>query len=258
MSASPSGRVLVLGGTTESSALVRSLADSYPGLDVTLSFAGRTTSRAAAPVPVRVGGFGGVEGMARYLADQAVNAVVDATHPFAAQMPFNVEAACRQLGLPRLRLARPPWSAGPGDDWTIVTDLAQAAVAVQQSGARRVFLTIGRQEVAAFSGQSAATFVVRAIDQPDLVGFSDPEVVLARGPFCVAEELELLATRRIDLVVSKNSGGEATRAKLDAARELGLPVVMVDRAAAPGGPWVASVAEAVTWLVTTVARYDAG
>ena len=246
------GRLLVLGGTTESASLVRRLAETVPAVDVTLSFAGRTSARAASPVPVRVGGFGGVEGLRHYLAERGVQAVIDASHPFAARMPFNVEAACRQLQVPRLRLVRPPWPAGAGDRWTPVGDMAAAARAVERSGARRVFLTIGRQEVAAFSGASAARFVVRAIDPPDLAGFTDGEVVLARGPFSLEDELDLLRSRRIDLVVSKNSGGDATRAKIAAACQLGLTVVMVERPAAPAGLTVASVDDAMAWLSETL------
>lgn len=251
-------RVLVLGGTTESSALVRILATQWPSLAVTLSFAGRTSTRAQAPAPVRVGGFGGAEGLRRYLLGEAIVAVVDATHPFAARMPFNVEAACTAVGVPRLRLVRPPWRLQPQDRWLEVADMAAAAETVSRNGVTRVLLTIGRQEVAAFSRCPAAAFVVRSIDPPDLGGFvgADPAVVLARGPFSLADELDLLRSQQIDLVVSKNAGGEATRAKIDACRVLGLPVVMVARPAGPASTTVETANEAVRWLVRALGKTE--
>jgi len=240
--------VLLLGGTTEASELTRQLARRTPPIDLTVSFAGRTAERAPLPskVAVRVGGFGGIAGLTDYVASERFDAVVDATHPFAARMPFHVSAACETLGVPMLRLIRPPWVSTSADRWIHAPDMASAARAVVRSAARRVFLTVGRQELSAFAACRDVTFLVRSIEPPS--AWPGAEVILARGPFSVADERQVMTSRRIDLIVSKNSGGEATGAKIEAARQLSLPVVMVDRPAAPAGPSVATVEDAIGWL----------
>ena len=244
-------RVLVLGGSSEASQLARQLSQLGFDLEVIVSFAGRTTSRNRLPdsIKERVGGFGGVEGLGRYLEEECIDAVIDATHPFADQMPFHVRAASNAAGVAALRLLRPPWKEMPGDEWLPVEDMAGAAQAVEASGARRVLLTIGRHELPAFAACSPAIrFVVRSIDPPVSVGFANIDVVLARGPFALPEELELIRSANIELVVSKNSGGQATSAKLDAARQLSLPVVMVTRPPCPPGDTVATPEAALKWL----------
>ncbi|MCU1346269.1 MAG: Precorrin-6x reductase [Acidimicrobiia bacterium] len=249
-------RVLLLGGTTEASEFTRRLRAEQPEVDLVVSFAGRTTERGALPEGVlsRVGGFGGVDGLTEYLRAQGFCAVVDATHPFAARMPFHAGAAALATGTPLLRLIRPPWLPKPEDRWIDVTDMAAAAEAVARCGGRRVFLTIGRQEVGAFASIPSATFVVRAIEPPAIASTMAAEVILARGPFALDDELALLREHRIDLMVSKNSGGEATGAKIEAARQLGLPIVMVARPAAPDGTTVSSVDAALSWLAEVPAR----
>ncbi len=242
--------MLILGGSTEATELARTIAASEPGIEATVSFAGRTTSRASFPdrIAVRVGGFGGVDGLRRHLADAGCTAMIDATHPFAARMPFNAQLACAALGIPLLRLLRPPWYAGPGDRWTCVDDVHAAASAVRCSGARRVFLTVGRQELAPFAACAAAELLVRCIEPPSPDVLPNAEILLSRGPFDLVAETELLRSRRIDLLVSKNAGGTATRAKIDAARALCVDVVMVRRPPSPDVPTVATVADALAWL----------
>jgi precorrin-6A/cobalt-precorrin-6A reductase len=247
---SAAGRLLVLGGSTEASQLTRLLHDHHPSAEVTVSFAGRTASRAPLPTGVheRVGGFGGIDGLRAYLSSERIDAVIDATHPFAARMPFHVRTAADAEGVPALRLVRPPWTPEIGDQWIDVDDMEAAADTVGQAAGRSVLLTIGRQELAPFRRCAETRFVVRSIDPPEPDLLPGAEVVLARGPFTLDDELALLARHHIDLVVAKNAGGEATGAKVDAARRLGIPMVMVRRPPIPCGPAVATPAEALGWL----------
>jgi precorrin-6A/cobalt-precorrin-6A reductase len=238
-------RLLILGGTSEAAALARRLAADAVRFAVTTSLAGRTSTPAHLPGRVRLGGFGGPEGLACAIREQGFQVVIDATHPFAAVMPWNASAACATTGTPLLRLERPAWSPVPGDRWTLVPNLAAASAAL--AGARRVFLTTGRQELAPFAGHAGLWFLIRSIEQPAALPFP-AEVVLAKGPFAVADEEALMARHAIDTLVTKNSGAEATAAKLEAARRLGLRVVMVERPAKPAGPTVATVDAACAWL----------
>jgi precorrin-6A/cobalt-precorrin-6A reductase len=239
-------RLLILGGTTEASALVRRLGSEAEHVHTILSFAGRTAIPQVPNCEVRIGGFGGVDGLSRYLRDERIDAVIDATHPFAARMRWNVFEACTERDIPRLRLERGPWRPQAGDLWLSVPNMDQASAAIAWS--QRIFLTIGRQELAAFSGYEHKWFLVRAIEKPDLVPPLPGEILLARGPFTVEDEIELINTWRIDTIVSKNSGGEATEAKITAARRLGIKVVMVERPPNPAGRLVETVAEACAWL----------
>jgi precorrin-6A/cobalt-precorrin-6A reductase len=239
--------VLLFGGTSEASALGRVLA-GRPGVEVTTSFAGRTTAPRAPAGRTRVGGFGGVSGLVEHVHASGVDVLIDATHPFAARMRWHVAEAAELTGRPRLRVERPGWVAGVGDRWERVPDLAAAAAAVDAAGHRRVLLTTGRNELAPFARCRAAWFLVRTIEPPDPLPLPQAELLLARGPFTVADEGALLDAHRIDAVVTKDSGGGATVAKLVAARERGLPVVVVDRPPSPGGALVRTVAEALRWF----------
>ena len=236
-------RLLLLGGTSEASELARVLS-AHPDIEATLSLAGRTARPAASPLPTRIGGFGGIEGLARYLRESATRAVIDATHPFAAQMSANAVAACAQAGVALAVLTRPPWRLEAG--WREVGDAGEAAEALGATP-RRVLLTVGRLSAGAFRAAPQHHYVLRSIDAPD-----DPppntELVLARPPFTLADERELMASRRIEIVVSKNAGGEATRAKLDAARELQLPVLMIRRPPASGATTFHDVDAVLRWL----------
>jgi precorrin-6A/cobalt-precorrin-6A reductase len=240
-------RVLILAGSTEASELARRLADLDRD-DVTVSYAGRTRTRSVTPGRVRVGGFGGPAGLADYLSAERVDVLVDATHPFAAHMPHHAAQAGEATGVPRLRVSRPPWERVDGDRWHDAADLDSAATCVGALGARRVFLTTGRQDLAPFAGLGTTWFLVRAIEAPEVVPLANAAVVLARGPFHEADELALLRDHDIDAVVTKNSGGSAAAPKLAAARTLGLPVVMVRRPPCPEGPRAANVEGALRWL----------
>jgi precorrin-6A/cobalt-precorrin-6A reductase len=228
-----SRHILVLGGTTEARELAARLAER-PGVRVTTSLAGRVSRPGALDGDVRVGGFGGADGLAAWLREHHVDAVADATHPFAAGITANAARAAAATGVPAVVLRRPGWTPGPGDVWHPVATLAEAAEALPRLG-RRVFLTTGRLGLAAFAELSALHFLVRSVEAPGPPMPPRTRVLLARGPFTVAGETALLREHRIDVLVTKDSGGEATAAKLTAARELGVPVVVVRRPPLPEG-----------------------
>ena len=237
--------LLILGGTGEAAALARQ-AVAWPGLTVTTSLAGETRTPARLEGAVRGGGFGGADGMADYLRQARVDLVVDATHPFAAVISRNAAKACSAVGLAHVHLVRPPWVRHEGDTWIEMDDLARAAAEV---AGRRAFLTIGRVELGRFAEVEGAWFLVRVIDPPaQPPPLANCRVIVGRPPFTVEDERALMADHKIDVVVSKNSGGVATYAKIAAARALGLPVVMVRRPPPPDGPVVASVEETLAWL----------
>ncbi|GAC1345945.1 MAG: cobalt-precorrin-6A reductase [Acetobacteraceae bacterium] len=240
--------VLILGGTTEASALARALAGDGR-YSATLSLAGVTQRPLPQPLPVRSGGFGGPEGLARYLTEHAIGALIDATHPFAAQMTRHAAAAARATGTTLLVVRRPPWQAEPGDRWTEVADMAAAAQAIGEAP-RRVLLTIGQKDLAPFAAENRHRYVVRAIEAPGAASLPDGAVLIqARGPFAEADERRLLLEHRIEVIVTKNSGGAATQPKLSAARALRLPVIMVARPALPDGvATVPGAAAALAWL----------
>jgi precorrin-6A/cobalt-precorrin-6A reductase len=240
------GPVLILGGTAEGRILATELAAA--GVAVVSSLAGRVSAPRLPPGEVRVGGFGGAAGLADYLAAQQISAVVDATHPFAARITANAATACAGTGTPLLVLRRPPWIATDGDRWTTVPDLPAAATTLADHGPEAaVLLTVGRQGVDAFS-TAPQRFWLRAVDPPQARLPARTEVVLDRGPFTVDGELALLKRFSIDVLVTKNSGGPMTVAKLVAARALGLPVIVVDRPALPPDVQVADdVRTALEW-----------
>ncbi|MCX4809129.1 cobalt-precorrin-6A reductase [Streptomyces sp. NBC_01239] len=241
-----SPHILILGGTTEARELAAELAAFRPETQVTTSLAGRVSRPGALAGDVRIGGFGGAEGLAAWLREHHVDAVVDATHPFAETITANAAQAGSATGVPVIVLRRPGWQPGPGDNWHPVDSLAQAADTLPGIG-RRVLLTTGRLGLAAFAHLAQLHFVVRSVEPPEPPMPPDAEVLLARGPFTVADEAALLREHRIDVVVTKDSGGAATAAKLTAAREAGVPVVVVRRPALPDGvsavPDVAGVLE---------------
>ncbi|MFF4968208.1 cobalt-precorrin-6A reductase [Streptomyces sp. NPDC001037] len=231
-----SQHVLILGGTTEARRLAADLA-ARPGIRVTTSLAGRVARPAPVAGEVRTGGFGGPGGLADWLRAHRVDVLVDATHPFAATITANAVRAAAATGTRALLLRRPGWSPGPGDRWHPVGSLDAAAEALPRLG-RRVFLSTGRLGLAAFRHLTDLSFVVRSVDPPEPPLPPYTRVVLARGPFTVADETRLLRGHRIDVLVTKDSGGKATAAKLTAARDLGLPVVVVRRPEPPAGATV--------------------
>ncbi|MCX4579204.1 cobalt-precorrin-6A reductase [Streptomyces sp. NBC_01571] len=245
-----SPHVLVLGGTTEARRLAAELA-GRPGVRVTTSLAGRVSRPGALEGDVRVGGFGGADGLARWLREQRVDAVVDATHPFATRITENAARAAAATGVPAVVLRRPGWRPGPGDRWHFAASLAEAAALLPPLG-RRVFLTTGRLGLAAFAHLDGLHFLARSVEAPEPPLPQDIEVLLARGPFTVDDEWTLLRAHRIDVLVTKDSGGEATAAKLTAARALGLTVVVVSRPPLPDG--VAAVPD----VVSALARLEFG
>jgi len=236
-------RVLLLGGTAEARALAARL---HPGVDLISSLAGRVPDPALPVGDVRIGGFGGVDGMRRWLVESGVAAVVDATHPYAATISAHAAEVCIDLGIPHLVLARPAWPSG---DAILVSSDVEAAKVVADGEFSRVFLTTGRSSVAAFKDHDA-WFLIRAVTAPDPQTLPrNHGLVLSRGPYHYDGELALLTEHRIDGLVTKNSGGDMTRPKLDAAAALGIPVVMVQRPALPDDvTTVSTVEDAVAWV----------
>ena len=239
--------VLILGGTTEASDIARGLTDD-PAMRAVLSLAGRTRAPSLPAVATRRGGFGGVDGLARYLRDYEVDALVDATHPFAAQMSRHALEAAALAGVRRLAVIRPAWQSQPGDDWTAVLTMPDAVQALGPLP-RRVFLAVGRQELAPFTAAPWHSYLIRSIEPPD-PGDLPPcaRCIAARGPFEPEAERRLLRDEGIEVLVAKNAGGTAAVAKLTAARDLGLPIVMVARPSAVPGQSVADAAGALAWL----------
>ena len=240
-------RILILGGTAEASALAKLIAGANR-FQPTLSLAGRTASPAAPPIPYRIGGFGGWEGLAAWIKAEGVGAVVDATHPFAARISANAVKAAEAAGVPLATVIRPAWTPEEGDRW-ISVPTPEAAAAALGLAPRTVFLATGRLELPAFAAAPHHNYIARVIDPPSDVALP-PQIdfIYDRGPFDAAAEIRLLAGRRAEIVVSKNSGGAATYGKIEAARSLGLPVVMIQRPDKPALHALASVAEALAWL----------
>lgn len=236
--------ILVLGGTAEARELATVLHAG--GLPVVSSLAGRVAAPRLPPGEVRVGGFGGADGLARWLIANDAAAVVDATHPFAARMAANAAAACQRTGVPLLRLGRPGWTERTGDRWHWVDGVGQAASAVGRVG-RRVLLAIGRQELDAFAGVADVWFLIRSVEAPPEPLPPRHRTLLDRGPFTIAGERALFEEHALDAVITRDSGGMRTAAKLCVARERGAPVIIIRRPARPNVPSVVTVAEVVTW-----------
>ena len=238
--------VLVLGGTTEASALARALAQNT--IPAILSYAGRVDQPRAQALPVRIGGFGGVDGLVTYLRTHQITHLIDATHPFAATMSHNAVAGCARTGIPYLALTRPPWEPQPGDSWTILPDL-DAAIASLTGPAQRIFLAIGRQHVAGFAARPQHQYLLRMVDAPETAPpLPRHSLILDRGPFTLENDIALLRSHQIDRIIAKNSGGDGARAKLDAARALGLPVTLIARPPMPPRAQVHTIPEALDWL----------
>ncbi len=225
--------------------MAKSLAEQ--GIPATYSYAGRVDNPRPQPMPVRVGGFGGVEGLARYLRDHAVTHVIDATHPFAAQMSNNAVTACRETDVPLVALTRPAWAEQEGDRWRHIPDIDRAVDALS-GPARRVFLAVGRMHLEDFAAQPQHHYLLRLVDEPGSLPLPRCDVIVSRGPFTEADDRALMQHHGIELVVSKNAGGTGARAKLDAARALGLPVLMIDRPILPQRTELSSVTQVLDWL----------
>jgi precorrin-6A/cobalt-precorrin-6A reductase len=240
-------RVLILGGTTEASELARLFAGD-PRFEATLSLAGRTLAPKPQPIATRIGGFGGADGLADFLRAQKIDAVIDATHPYAAQISAHAVVACSTTGVPLASLVRPAWTPQPGDAWQNVPTAVTAALALGKAP-RRVFLSLGRQELHFFAAFQQHHYIARLIERPQQAALPRGLVLLyQRGPFDIDAELRLLKDQKIDVIVSRNSGGSATYPKIEAARALRLPVIMIARRAKPIGHIVKSPEAAVAWL----------
>lgn len=240
-------RILILGGTGDAVELALKVV-KLPGFEVITALAGRTQQPVLPSDHTHIGGFGGIPGLIDYLREQQIDRLVDATHPFAVQISYHAAAAAATVGIPRLILMRPAWEPIKGDRWLEVDSYARAA-ALLPDLAQRIFLSIGRQELAFFSGLHHLWFLMRMIEppRPD-AGIPPGTLLLERGPFSLEKERSLLQQFAIDAIVSKNSGGSATYAKVMAAREMAIPVVMVQRPAMPRGELVSTVESALLWL----------
>jgi precorrin-6A/cobalt-precorrin-6A reductase len=238
-------RALILGGTNDARLLAAEIARA--GLDAIYCYAGRTRAPADQPLPTRIGGFGGMSGLADYIRRQRITHVIDATHPFAAEMSRNAVAACAQTATSLLALERAPWTKMPGDDWIEVADLASAVAALPERPAR-IFLAIGRQHIAPFAAKPQHAYTLRFVDPPEDALPFRADVIVARGPFTLEGELAMMRARNIACVVARNSGGDGARAKIDAARALGLPVVMLSRPQLPDRLRVENPADVMQWL----------
>lgn len=240
-------RVLILGGTTEATALAQRLS-TRADIDAILSFAGRTERPVPPPIPFRIGGFGGVEALCEFLRTERIDAVVDATHPFAIRMSQNAREACARASVPLAMFSRPAWSCQDGDQWICVSNV-EAAVRALGDAPRRVFLTHGRLHLAAFAQAPQHTYVVRTIDRPaDIKALPKHRLILARGPFAKAEELRLMREEGIEIVVTKNSGGRSTYGKIEAARELNIPVVVIERPRDDSAAALFDIDDVLSWI----------
>jgi precorrin-6A/cobalt-precorrin-6A reductase len=239
--------VLILGGTAEARALAGALTE-WPDIAATLSLAGRTAQPLPQPVPTRIGGFGGADGLAAYLRAARIDAMIDATHPYAAQISANAARAAQETHVPLLALHRPAWQRTGGDQWLEVESVVDAVTALG-AASRRVFLALGRKEIAPFTAAPQHTYLVRSVD-PIEPPVALPHVIYltARGPFSEAEDRVLLERHRIDVVVAKNSGGAATYGKIAAARAMHVPVVMLRRPTLPEVPSVETIDAVLRWL----------
>lgn len=223
-------------------------AVAQAGFSGTVSVAGRVQRPAPQDLPLRVGGFGGQEGLTRYLQNNGITHVIDATHPFAAQMSRNAIAACAQAGIALIALIRDPWKQEASDRWTHVPDIA-SAVAALECPPKRILLAVGRMHLQAFTANPQHFYLVRVVDPPDKpLGFPNAHAVVGRGPFTLEADSALLDTHRIDLVVSKNAGGSGAQAKILAARQKGLPVLMIARPFIPKRPEAHSVGDVMRWI----------
>jgi precorrin-6A/cobalt-precorrin-6A reductase len=240
-------RILILGGTTEARELAERLA-KRADLEIVVSLAGRTKSPAPQPVPVRTGGFGGAAGLAEYLGKERIDALIDATHPYANIISANASAAARQAGVPLIVFRRPPWHAVAGDRWTEAADVADA---VRRLGERprRVFVTLGRTELAPLTTAPQHFYLIRSVDpvEPPLL-LHRVSYVADRGPFSAADDRALMSAHAIDAVIAKNSGGIASYGKIAAARALGIEVIMLCRPPLLEAPSVETVEDVLAWL----------
>lgn len=242
-------KTLILGGTTEASRLAQALADK--NITAIFSYAGRVAQPKPQPLPIRTGGFGGVDGLVDFIHQNHISHIIDATHPFAQQMSSNACAASEKTGIKLLAFTRPAWQPTQGEQWTSVSDIAAAAKLLGSLQSKRVMLAIGRLHLNQFKQHKQHFYLLRMVDQTQqALPFDKYEVIVDRGPFNLDSERELLGNKRIDLIVSKNGGGKGAEAKLIAARELGIPIIMIERPDIPARPETDSLEAVMHWLTT--------
>lgn len=238
--------LLILGGTTEARALAETVAEA--GIPAIYSYAGRTAEPVTLPIPTRIGGFGGADGLATYLQETGITHVIDATHPFAETISRNAIAATARAGVPLIAFTRPAWEPEEGDTWINAPDM-HVAVAALDTEPQRIFLAIGRKEIGLFATKPQHFYLLRLVDAPQTPPpFPNHHIVVAKGPFENAEDLALLQEHRIGLIVAKNSGGDGARAKIIAARKLGLPILMIDRPQLPERAETHVLGEVLDWI----------
>jgi precorrin-6A/cobalt-precorrin-6A reductase len=239
-------RALILGGTGDANQLAAAFVRA--DIDAIYSYAGRTQIPLPHALPTRIGGFGGTGGLAAFIREAGITHVVDATHPFAAEMSRNAVEACAAASVPLLALERAPWVETPADRWIEVSDIA-AAVAALPDAPARVFLAIGRQHIAPFAARPQHAYTLRFVDAPDgALPLPGADIIVSRGPFTFEGDLELMRARRIAWLVTRNAGGLGARAKIDAARALGLPVIMIARPELPRRASVERIEDVLSWL----------
>ena len=238
-------RALILGGTADASLLAAEIARA--SIDAVYFYGGRTRAPADQPLPTRIGGFGGVSGLADYIRREGITHVIDATHPFAAEMSGHAVEACAETGTQLIALERAPWAKATGDNWIEIPDVSAAVAALPEAPAT-IFLAIGRQHIAPFATKPQHAYTLRFVDPPEAPLPFAADVIVSRGPFALEAELEMMRTRGIAWIVARNSGGDGARAKIDAARMLGLPVIMISRPKLPERLRVESVTEIMHWL----------
>lgn len=246
-------RLLILGGTRDAATLAHQATEAFGDtLDVVSSLAGRTRPPAL-PGAVRVGGFGGTAGLTAFLRNDAINLLIDATHPFAQRISAHAADAACDAGIPRLSLIRPPWPLEPGGPWVDAADTAMAARMLRERGAQRVFLSTGVTDLAAFADLTDVFFLLRLLgDVPQSLPLRHVDIVHGKPPFTRSEEIALIERYDIDTMVTKNSGGALNQGKIEAVRVLGLPTIVIRRPAHPPGESVATVEDAVAWLRRTM------
>jgi precorrin-6A/cobalt-precorrin-6A reductase len=239
-------RALILGGTSDAGRLADAIARA--GIAAVYSYAGRTQAPVAQALPIRIGGFGGANGLAEFIQRERITHVIDATHPFAAEMSRNAVAACATTGTALIALERPPWTRSADDNWIEVADIDAAVAALPETPAC-VFLAIGRQHLSPFSARPQHAYTLRFVDPPDApLPLPHADIIVSRGPFTLAGDLDLMRTRGIGWLVARNAGGSGARAKIDAARELGLPVIMIARPYLPERLRAETIDDVLAWL----------
>jgi precorrin-6A/cobalt-precorrin-6A reductase len=239
-------RALLLGGTGDANALASALA--LARIDAIYSYAGRTQIPLGHALPTRIGGFGGAAGLADYIRQERITHLIDATHPFAAEMSRHAVEACVATNTPLIALERAPWARTSGDNWIEVADI-EAAVAALPDAPASVFLAIGRQHIARFATKPQHAYTLRFVDAPDsALPLPNAEVIVSRGPLTLEGDRELMDSRSTEYLVTRNSGGNGARAKIDAARELGIPVIMIARPALPERPRAENIEQVMAWL----------